>query len=546
MTGLLDFLPEMDKSTALGLIMAGNNMMNTTKQQGALGAIGGGLQGFAQGLIAQQQQEKEDARQAQQDARQSRLDDSNLALQSAQAQHYLNGGATGDGYHPAQPTNKGYIQWNPVTRQNEFVKIGDEIPLPIGADVGLAGAKSNAVEAEKVGNVTLSDGSVVPMQHKQAIPTMQQPPQGLLNQPLPQKVLQDGQYHDLADYIGAAQQFVPNIMQVESGGNPNAVSDKNARGLMQIIDDTGKKPGMNVIPLQNKSPQENVRFGTDYFAALLKENSGDVNRALSAYNQGQGNLNKNGIINQGYVDSVMNANLPDKIIQASQPLTKNAQQGIDIAVQNGANPKQATSNVVKALNQTVSDLKLGQSTAGKLAQETEAKRQQAEQEARIKLDNVAPTESQKVIGEAKGNAIVQLPNKINALDALQNSLDDISVHPGLSAGTGFIGQATRAFPGTDSHDFAVKAEKFADESFLAQIPQMKGFGALTEAEGKRLVSSFSTLGSFTQSEKQYRSEINNTQKLLSKMRHAAIEQSNQAAPQSSSQPATKQPTISNW
>jgi hypothetical protein len=90
-------------------------------------------------------------------------------------------------------------------------------------------------------------------------------------------------------YKRIASAVMPNLVQVESGGNPNAVSNKGAQGLTQVMPETAKNPGYGVQPMQDNTPQENVRFGTDYLAALIKANNGDVSKALSAYNAGQNN-----------------------------------------------------------------------------------------------------------------------------------------------------------------------------------------------------------------------------------------------------------------
>lgn len=99
--------------------------------------------------------------------------------------------------------------------------------------------------------------------------------------------------------------LVNSVIKVESAGNPNAISNKGARGLMQIMPATGQHPPVGITPLQNDTPEENIRFGRDLLKYLIKENKGDLSRALSAYNQGQGNLNKRGIVNQKYVNDVL-------------------------------------------------------------------------------------------------------------------------------------------------------------------------------------------------------------------------------------------------
>lgn len=74
----------------------------------------------------------------------------------------------------------------------------------------------------------------------------------------------------------------------ESSGDPNAVNKKTgAKGLMQIMDETAKEPGFGVKPLEDPfDPVENVRFGTDYFSAMMNKYDNDVVSALAAYNMG--------------------------------------------------------------------------------------------------------------------------------------------------------------------------------------------------------------------------------------------------------------------
>jgi hypothetical protein len=82
--------------------------------------------------------------------------------------------------------------------------------------------------------------------------------------------------------------LLPYLIQQESGGNPNAVSPKGARGATQVMPATGREPGFGVRPLQNDSHEENVRFGRDYLAAMLSRYPGRPDLALGAYNAGPG------------------------------------------------------------------------------------------------------------------------------------------------------------------------------------------------------------------------------------------------------------------
>jgi len=77
----------------------------------------------------------------------------------------------------------------------------------------------------------------------------------------------------------------------ESGGNPNAVSPKGARGLMQIMPDTAAQPGFGLSPLANiDDPEANEAFGKQYMDKLIERYDGDYTRALAAYNWGAGNV----------------------------------------------------------------------------------------------------------------------------------------------------------------------------------------------------------------------------------------------------------------
>lgn len=77
-------------------------------------------------------------------------------------------------------------------------------------------------------------------------------------------------------------------VQSESGGNPNAISPKGARGLMQVMPGTSRDPGFGIRP-SDGSAQDDVRLGREYLSKML-ERYGDPAKAWAAYNAGPGRL----------------------------------------------------------------------------------------------------------------------------------------------------------------------------------------------------------------------------------------------------------------
>jgi len=74
------------------------------------------------------------------------------------------------------------------------------------------------------------------------------------------------------------------VIQVESNFDPRCVSNKGARGLMQLMPETAKRYGIRNI----FDPEENIRGGVRELAELLVMFHDDLPRALAAYNAGQG------------------------------------------------------------------------------------------------------------------------------------------------------------------------------------------------------------------------------------------------------------------
>lgn len=73
------------------------------------------------------------------------------------------------------------------------------------------------------------------------------------------------------------------VIQVESNFNPLCVSNKGARGLMQLMPETARRYGVKRV----HDPEENIRGGVQYLSELLTMFRYDLPRTLAAYNAGE-------------------------------------------------------------------------------------------------------------------------------------------------------------------------------------------------------------------------------------------------------------------
>ena len=88
--------------------------------------------------------------------------------------------------------------------------------------------------------------------------------------------------------------LIRTVMEKESGFRPCAVSSAGAQGLMQLMPTTAQD--LNVS--DPFDPKQNVSAGARYLKQLLDKYSGDVERALGAYNAGPGRVDRTGGVPQ--------------------------------------------------------------------------------------------------------------------------------------------------------------------------------------------------------------------------------------------------------
>lgn len=112
---------------------------------------------------------------------------------------------------------------------------------------------------------------------------------------------------EAAERHGLDSSLIKAVIASESAGNANAHSNKNAKGLMQLIDSTATAMGVNDV----WNPRDNILGGTKYLKQMLQKFDGDLKLALASYNAGPGAVEKHGGVppykeTQKYIERVMN------------------------------------------------------------------------------------------------------------------------------------------------------------------------------------------------------------------------------------------------
>ena len=98
--------------------------------------------------------------------------------------------------------------------------------------------------------------------------------------PYGELIYQAARRHDLSPGLVAA------VIRAESAFNPQALSHKGARGLMQLMPATARRFGVGHTELFE--PVRNLEAGTRYLRWLAERFGEDLPRILAAYNAGEG------------------------------------------------------------------------------------------------------------------------------------------------------------------------------------------------------------------------------------------------------------------
>ncbi|EFC6626563.1 TPA: transglycosylase SLT domain-containing protein [Escherichia coli] len=121
----------------------------------------------------------------------------------------------------------------------------------------------------------------------------------------------------------------------ESGGNQFAVSGAGAKGLFQFMDGTARDMGLRGNDVFD--PQKSAQAAAKYLSQLLRQNGGDLSKALASYNWGIGNVKRYGMglmpqETRNYIPKVM-SNMP-----TSAPVI---QQETNINIHGVSDPREA-------------------------------------------------------------------------------------------------------------------------------------------------------------------------------------------------------------
>ena len=109
--------------------------------------------------------------------------------------------------------------------------------------------------------------------------------------------------NECAEKYNVDQELIRAMIQVESGWTTDAVSNKGAQGLMQLMPRTAAMLGVE----DPFDPVQNIEGGTRYISDLTDKYKGDVEKALAAYNAGPARVDSGNIpeVSRRYVRNIM-------------------------------------------------------------------------------------------------------------------------------------------------------------------------------------------------------------------------------------------------
>jgi soluble lytic murein transglycosylase-like protein len=155
-----------------------------------------------------------------------------------------------------------------------------QISMAVGGMALIALCTTSSIAEDKLKPVVTQNGSVVYTNIWENAPVQLTPPAPVA------KAVSDP-INNLIEVISGKHAVDPALVRAmikaESNYNRWAVSAKGARGLMQLIPDTGARYGVRDF----FDPEQNIEGGVRYIKFLLGKFNGNLDLSLAAYNAGE-------------------------------------------------------------------------------------------------------------------------------------------------------------------------------------------------------------------------------------------------------------------
>lgn len=124
-------------------------------------------------------------------------------------------------------------------------------------------------------------------------------------------------------------------------------------------------------------------------------------------------------------------------------------------------------------------------------------------------------------GKSQGEKDAGLPATMQDLDYIDETIARIEQHPGSKNAFGMMSLVPNR-PGSKTSDFDNLRKQLESQTFLTAVQKMRGLGALTEMEGKKVTDAVAALQT-TQSEEQFRENLKILKGYLAKSRSVAMQ-----------------------
>jgi soluble lytic murein transglycosylase-like protein len=157
------------------------------------------------------------------------------------------------------------------------------------ADTSFDDILKNLLEQQPAAALPLSDNDANPLNSRLASGSL-----GFYPPSLSSPSSYDPLIDQASKQYGVDSSLIKAVIDTESSFKNHEISSSGAKGLMQLMDDTGRGLGVT----DPFDPQQNIQAGTHFLADLLKSYNGSESMALAAYNGGPGRLANLGITNE--------------------------------------------------------------------------------------------------------------------------------------------------------------------------------------------------------------------------------------------------------